>query len=188
TAAVVELNRVISVDIAQSLDALYERQTAQERALASAGYTDRHSRAPGFQPWYSSERFEEAFRGSRAEMLDRYRDLADRLAGSNPVLDVGCGRGEFLELLAHAGIDARGVDIDGELVKAAVERGLRVEEEEALRHLSGLDDGALGGMSLIQVIEHLSAQENVDFVPLAADQVRYGGRVYGETVNPQSLY
>ena len=81
-----------------------------------------------------------------------------------------------------------GVDIDGELVKSAVERGLPVEEEDALRYLRSLDDKALGGMSLIQVIEHFSAQEIVDFVALAADKVRPGGRVFVETVNPQSLY
>jgi SAM-dependent methyltransferase len=188
SAAVQELNRVISVDVAQSLDALYERQAAQERILAAAGFTDRRMRNVEFQPWYSSERFEEIFRGSREEMLERYRDLAERLVGSDPVLDVGCGRGEFLELLMSTGVDARGVDINGELVKSAVERGLHVEEEEALRYLGALDDKALGGMALIQVIEHFSAQEIVDFVALAADKVRPGGRVFVETVNPQSLY
>jgi SAM-dependent methyltransferase len=188
TAAVQELNRVVSADVAQSLDALYERQAMLERALAAAGPGDRRVRNPDFQPWYSSERFEDAFRGSREEMLERYRDLAERLAGSSPVLDVGCGRGEFLELLAGSGVDARGVDIDGELVKAAADRGLHVEEEEALRYLRGLDDQSLGGMSLIQVIEHFSAQEIVDFVALAADKVRPDGRVFVETVNPQSLY
>ena len=65
-----------------------------------------------FEPWYSSERFDEAFRGSRAEMLERYGELAERLVGNDPVLEVGCGRGEFLELLVGRGIDARGVDID----------------------------------------------------------------------------
>jgi SAM-dependent methyltransferase len=188
TTAVQELDRLISVDVAQSLDSLYERQAAQERALAAAGLADRRLRTAGFQPWYSSERFEEAFRGSREQMLERYRDLAARLVGNDPVLDVGCGRGEFLELLAGSGVDARGVDVDGELVKAAVEQGLHVEEDEALRYLRAMDDKSLGGMSLIQVIEHFSAQEIVDFVALAADKVRPGGRVFVETVNPQSLY
>jgi SAM-dependent methyltransferase len=145
-------------------------------------------RSVPFQPWYSSERFEEAFRGSREEMQKRYCDLAERLVGFDPVLDVGCGRGEFLELLVGSGVDAQGVDIDGELVKSAADRGLSVEEEDALRYLRSLDDKALGGMSLIQVIEHFSAQEVVDFVALAADKVRPGGKVFVETVNPQSLY
>jgi len=188
TVAVQELDRVINVDVAQSLGSLYERQAAQERALAAAGLTDRRVRTAQFQPWYSSERFEEAFRGSREEMQQRYRDLAERLVGADPVLDLGCGRGEFLELLVASGVDARGVDLDGELVKTAVERGLNVQEEDALRYLHSLDDKALGGVSLIQVIEHFSAQEVVDFVALAADKLRPGGRVFVETVNPQSLY
>jgi SAM-dependent methyltransferase len=186
--AVSELNRTVQADVAQSLDALYERQAVQERLLAGLVPPDRRLRLPDFQPWYSSERFEEAFRGSREEMLDRYRDLAERLVGQEPVLDVGCGRGEFLELLAELGVEASGVDLDGEIVKAAAGRGLQVAEVEALRHLSTIDDRSLGGMVLIQVIEHFSAQEIVDFVALAADKVRSGGQVFVETVNPQSLY
>jgi len=187
TTAVQELHRTVQSDFAQSLDALHDRQAAQERLLARAGGSDRLNR-PAFHPWYSSERFEEAFRGSRDEMLGRYRDLADRLVGFGPVLDVGCGRGEFLELLAASGVDAWGVDLDPELVKAATGRGLRVEEDEALRYVRELDDASLGGMAVIQVIEHFSAQEIVDFVALAADKVRPGGQVLVETVNPQSLY
>jgi O-antigen chain-terminating methyltransferase len=187
-AAIADLTRTVQVDVAQSLDAIYERQAAQERILAGLGGADRRVRAPAFQPWYSSERFEEAFRGSRDEMLERYRDLAHRLVDGGPVLDVGCGRGEFLELLAELGVEASGVDLDPELVKSAAGRGLAVTEDEALRHLSSLRDQSLGGIVLIQVIEHLSPQEIVDFVALAADKLRSGGRVFVETVNPQSLY
>ena len=187
-AAVQELNRTIQADVAQSLDALFEAQAAHERLLSAAGFADRRVRAPGFQPWYSSERFEEAFRGSREEMLDRYRDLAERLADSSPVLDVGCGRGEFLELLASLGVDAAGVDLDRELVKSAAGRGLSVTEDDAFRYLANVDNQALGAMVLIQVIEHFVPQDIVDLVALAADKVRPGGQVLVETVNPQSLY
>ena len=170
TAAVEELNRLLSIDVAQSLDALYERQAAQERILAAAGFNDRRIRNVDFHTLSSSERFDEAFRDSREEMLDRYRELAERLVGCDPVLDVGFGRGEFLELLAGRGVEARAV-----------------EKEDALRYLRAVDDKALGGLSLIQVIEHFSASEIVDLVALAADKVRPGGRVFLETINPQSL-
>jgi len=80
------------------------------------------------------------------------------------------------------------VDFAPEMVKTATARGLQVTEDDALRHLSNLDNDSLGGMVLIQVIEHFSAQEIVDFVALAADKVRPGGRVFVETINPQSLY
>ena len=186
--AVTELSRTVHADVAQSLDALYERQAAQERLLAGLAGVGRRGGGTDFQPWYSSERFEEAFRGSRDDMLGRYRDVAERLAGFAPVLDVGCGRGEFLELLAEVGVEASGVDIDGEVVKAAAGRGLQVAEDDALRHLANVENHSLGGMVLIQVIEHFSAQEIVDFVALAADKMRTGGQVFVETVNPQSLY
>lgn len=186
--AIEELNRTLQVDVAHSLGTLYERQAAQERAMAAAGLSDRRLRMADFRPWYSSERFEETFRGSREMLLESYKELADRLHGHAPVLDVGCGRGEFLELLGSLGIEARGVDVDVDLVKAAARRGLDVKEADGLHHLMGLDDGSLGGIVLIQVIEHFSAQEIVDFVALAADKLRPGGRIFVETVNPQSLY
>jgi SAM-dependent methyltransferase len=187
--AVSELSRTVHADLAQGLDALYERQAAHERLLAGlAGPRRRGGGSLAFQPWYSSEHFEEAFRGSRSEMLDRYRDVAERLNGCGPVLDVGCGRGEFLELLSEGGVEASGVDIDGEVVKAAAGQGLQVTEDDALRYLANVENHSLGGMVLIQVIEHFTAQEIVDFVAMAAEKVRTGGRVFVETVNPQSLY
>jgi SAM-dependent methyltransferase len=196
-AAALEDLAEVRVDLARQLDSLSERQAAQERAIALAAASgdgirpaprDREQRDSGFQPWYSAERFDDEFRGTRQEMLARYRELAERLVGCDPVLDLGCGRGELLELLGELGVESWGVDLDPELVKAAVERGLSVDHGDALRHLQGLDDDALGGIVLIQLVEHLSAQEVVDLVALAAEKVRPGGRVYAETVNPQSLY
>ncbi len=195
-AAVEGLSREVHVDLARHIDAIYERLATQEREMAHGDSVDARnlSRLDGglrrqvFHPWYSSERFEEEFRGPREEILERYRDLAQRLRECQPVLDGGCGRGEFLELLGELGITAWGIDLDAELVKGAVERGLNVEHGDGLRFLERLDDSSLGGIVLIQVVEHLSAQEIVDFVALAADKVRPGGRVLVETVNPQSLY
>lgn len=186
--AVVELSRTVQSDIGGSLDALYEQQAAQDRTMARLAGGGALLRASDFQPWYSSKHFEEAFRGTREEILERYRELAQRFAGLGPVLDIGCGRGEFLELLGELGVEATGLDFDGEMVKAASGRGLQVIDDEAIRYLSSLDNNSLGGVAMIQVVEHLSAQEIVDFVALAADKVRPGGKVFVETINPQSLY
>lgn len=141
-----------------------------------------------FRPWYRNQDFEDRFRGSREDLLARYADIADRLIGCDPVLDVGFGRGEILELLAARGVSARGVEIDPALVAAARDRGLDAEVGDGLGTLGGYEDGALGGVVLIQVVEHLPAQRLLELVALAFDKLRPGGRLIMETVNPQSLY
>jgi SAM-dependent methyltransferase len=192
--AVEALAKEVHVDISAHLDAVYERQAAHERALAVAGTgITPVTRTAGdgglpLAPWLSADRFDEEFRGSRTEILARYEDLAQRLIGSDPVLDLGCGRGEFLELLGRLRVEASGVDVDFELAKAAVERGLRVEHGDGIRALEQRADASLGALVLFQVVEHLSAQQVVDLVALAAEKVRPGGQVLAETVNPQSLY
>ena len=74
------------------------------------------------------------------------------------------------------------------LVESARLRGLQVDDGRAVEYLSDLDDDSLGGLVMIQVIEHLSPQHVIDVVRLAAEKVRPGGRVVIETVNPTSLY
>ena len=141
-----------------------------------------------FRPWYSNDAFEAAFRGTREQLLERYADLADRFVGCGPVLDIGCGRGELLELLAARDVEAWGVDTDGALVEMAVADGLDVRHGDGLASLREAGPASLGGVALIQVIEHLTSQQSVDLVALTADRVRPGGKVLIETVNPQSLY
>ena len=205
-AVVLELSRLIRLpdthvhpDLVGQVDALQERLTALERnqvddpaGLAEVGRRlerlEAAEAARRFRPTYSSEDFEGEFRGSEAELKDRYRDLARRLEGCGPVLEIGCGRGEFLELLSELGIEGRGVELDPELAAAATRRGLDVGAGDGLAALAAVADGSLGGLVLVQVVEHLSRQGVVDLVSLATDKVRAGGRVVIETVNPQSLY
>jgi O-antigen chain-terminating methyltransferase len=195
-AAVESLSREVRVDVAQHIDAMCERQAAQERRLL-----ERHgangsdvagpsvvARRPLLDHWYSQSRFEDEFRGQRQDILERYRELGERLVGCSPVLDLGCGRGEVLEYLGHLGIEAWGIDLDPEMVKAATELGLPVELGDGIQRLQQQDDGSLGGLLCIQVVEHLDTQDLIDLVALAAQKVRPGGRVFVETVNPQSLY
>jgi SAM-dependent methyltransferase len=185
-------------DVGQRLDAIHDRMARFERQSLGPDADLIHLRRRveeleaaearrGFQPWFSNERFEERFRGSREELLDRYRDLAEQLRGCGPVLDIGFGRGEMLELLAEFSIPATGVEIDPVLVKAGQERSLDVALGDAIGTLTSFDDGALGGIVLIQVVEHLPAQELLELVVLAVDKLRPTGRLIMETVNPQTL-
>jgi SAM-dependent methyltransferase len=189
----------VHADLVGQVDALFEQLTTLERGPADsaallAGLRERvqaledTERLRRFEPFFSKDRFEEAFRGTREDLLSRYRDLAARFRDSAPVLDIGCGRGEFLELLGADGIEARGVELDPDLAQECRARGFDVVHADGLDVLSGLDDDSLGGISLIQVVEHLTPQETVELVVLAAAKLRPGGRLILETVNPQSLY
>ncbi len=187
------------VELLSYLDSLDERLTAIEHAPLGRerliqvlrdriDALEAAEASRNIEPWWDNEAFEARFRGSRVDLLDRYRGLSEAFVGKAPVLDLGCGRGEFLELLRERDIDAYGIEVDPALVTASREMGLDVHLDDGIAHLESLPDKSLGGVVMIQVIEHLPPQVAVDFVRLVARKVRPEGRVVVETVNPQSLY
>ena len=131
-------------------------------------------------------RFEDRHRGSREEIRHRQHAYLD-LFRPGPVLDVGCGRGEFLELCREAGIPARGIDVDGGMVARCREAGLEVVQADGLAHLGGLPDGSLGGIFCAQVIEHVPPDAMIALVRLAHQKLRPGGVLLCETPNPACL-
>ena len=141
----------------------------------------------GTLPATAYVRFEDRHRGTREDILHRQRAYLDLFAGAAPVLDVGCGRGEFLELCAKAGIAARGVDLDAGMVAHCRAAGLAAEEADALATLEALPDGALGGVFCAQVIEHLPPEALIALVRLAHRKLRPGGVLLCETPNPACL-
>jgi 2-polyprenyl-3-methyl-5-hydroxy-6-metoxy-1,4-benzoquinol methylase len=167
---------------------LAEEQDRMERVLTTMQEVVARVPGSGLDPWYHADAFNAHFRGEADDILERYRDLAVRLQGCSPVLDIGFGRGEFLMLLAELGVEARGIEVDPELVEWGRLHGLDVEVGRAVEYLEILEDASLGGVVMIQVIEHLSPQHVIDVVRLAAEKVRPGGKVVMETVNPTSLY
>lgn len=186
-------------DLLGQIEALHDRLIAYERTPEESGVAVRElnrrieklsvqEAKRQFKPWFSNERFEEVFRGSADELRSRYSDLAKQLDGCSPVVDLGCGRGEFLDLLASQGIESIGIEVDPRLVESLQSRGLRAEHADAISWLRRAEHESLGGISMIQVIEHLTPQEVVDFVVLARKKLRRGGKVIVETLNPQSLY
>jgi len=186
-------------DLVAQLDAVWERLASWERgpsdAHAAVGDLRRRvealeaaDQARRLRPTYRAADFEAAFRGSDEELKERYRDIAATLDGFGPVLDIGCGRGELLELLAERGTEASGVEIDADLAADGRAHGLSIAVGDGVAHLGTLTDGALGAVVLVQVVEHLTPQEVIDLVAIALDKVRPGGVLLMETVNPQSLY
>lgn len=132
--------------------------------------------------------FEDVFRGD----LDRVRGLAEPyvelLREHGPVVDVGCGRGELLDLLRGAGVEARGVDLDAGMAEVARERGLDVSVEDALTYLEREADGSLGAIVSMQVIEHLPGEALRRLFALAHAKLRPGGLLVAETVNPHAAH
>jgi O-antigen chain-terminating methyltransferase len=130
--------------------------------------------------------FESRMRGRTDEVRERQRAYVDDFRDAAPVLDVGCGRGEFLGLLREAGVEAKGVDADADMVAFAHGEKLDVEQADALAHLEGLEDGSLGGIFCAQVVEHLPPPALVRLLELAHAKLRPGGLFVAETINPLS--
>jgi SAM-dependent methyltransferase len=132
--------------------------------------------------------FEAAFRGSRDEIAARLASYVPVFAGSSDVLDVGCGRGEFLELLQQSGITARGLDLNFEMVEICRARGLDVAHGDAVTYLRGLPEESLGGLFAAQVVEHLPPDYLLTFLSEAQRVLRPGARLVLETVNVACWY
>jgi 2-polyprenyl-3-methyl-5-hydroxy-6-metoxy-1,4-benzoquinol methylase len=127
--------------------------------------------------------FENLFRGSSDEIRARLEDYAPLFEGGSDVLDVGCGRGEFLEILQARGVRARGIDLNHEMVESCRTRGLDVVEVDALGYLRSQPDGSLGGLIATQVVEHLEPQYLLAFLDQAQRVLKPDSRIVLETIN-----
>lgn len=128
--------------------------------------------------------FEDQFRGSSEDIRQRVSEYLSIFEGARDVLDVGCGRGEFLAALRDRGIQARGIDINSAMVDVCRRQGLDAEEADALAYLKGLADGSLGGLFAAQVIEHLEPRYLSALLDTAFDKLRPGAPIVLETINP----
>jgi SAM-dependent methyltransferase len=170
---------------ARRVEELEERLTRVERRRdGSAPATVAAQPAAAALPDYFA--FESRMRGRSDEIRERQRAYVEDFRDAAPVLDVGCGRGELVGLLGEAGVEARGVDADADMVAFAQGEGLAVEQADLLAHLEGLEDGSLGGVFAGQVVEHLPPPALVRLLELAAAKLRPGGVLVAETINPLS--
>lgn len=132
-------------------------------------------------------RFLESHRGSRQEILTRASEYVEVFRGAEPVLDLGCGRGELLEALTKAGIPAFGVDSDPAAVAECQRRGLDARVMDALEALAAQPQGSLGGVACVHLIEHLPAARWMKLFEQAARVLRPGGILAVESPNPETL-
>jgi SAM-dependent methyltransferase len=132
-------------------------------------------------------RFEDLHRGSEEEIKWKQKNYLPYFKDQGPVLDIGCGRGEFLDLLREARIPASGVDTNREMIRQCRLKGLEATHGDGIGFLKGLPDQSLGGIFLSQVIEHLNSESLRELVRMSFAKLRPGGILMAETINPQCL-
>ncbi|MDG6249459.1 methionine biosynthesis protein MetW, partial [Methanocalculus sp.] len=160
----------------------------ESRALRSTPGTIEAPTPPSAEIGLNYFAFEDRFRGSREDITQRQKEFVRYFEGCHNVLDIGCGRGEFLELLRDQGIGASGVDIDGAMVEFCRSRGLEVELNDAVSYLQQLEDSSLDGIFIDQVVEHLEPGYLVRLLELCYKKIKFGYYIVAETVNPLSFF
>jgi SAM-dependent methyltransferase len=184
-------------DLKDAVGALERRMRGIDRPAAAAspgGGQVASTRAPdSHTPEITSTLFdyvgfERRFRGD-PEVINRvlHERYAAVLREHQPVVDIGCGRGELLELLAREGIEVIGVEPDPGMAAEARSRGITVHEMLAGDYFATVPDGSLGAVISTHVVEHLPLEVLVDFLERSAEKLRPGGVFIAETPNPATL-
>lgn len=144
--------------------------------------------APAAAPLnFDYSRFAERFRGSEEYVTAGQQFYLPYFQGCQRVLDIGCGRGEFLKMMRDAGVPARGVEMSAESVVVCRAQGLEAEIADAYPYLAGLPEGSLDGIFCSQVVEHLPPERLPELIRLCARSLAPGGVIAIETPNPECL-
>jgi SAM-dependent methyltransferase len=128
--------------------------------------------------------FEDQFRGTPEDIRARVSEYLPVFAGTADVLDIGCGRGEFLALLRDQGVTARGIDLNPSMVEVCRSKGLDATTADAVGYLRALPEHSLGGLFAAQVVEHLEPRYLTQLLDAAFDALRPGAPIVLETINP----
>jgi 2-polyprenyl-3-methyl-5-hydroxy-6-metoxy-1,4-benzoquinol methylase len=160
------------------------RQGHENRVTGSSGKTNSNKTDSDINYYV----FEERFRGSRENILQHQTNFIGYFANCTNVLDIGCGRGEFLELAKDKGISARGIDVNEDMINFCKSKGLDVELKDAIEALEEIEDKALDGIFISQVVEHLNPDYLINMLNLCNRKMKYGFYIIIETVNPLSLF
>ncbi|HTS65937.1 MAG TPA: class I SAM-dependent methyltransferase [Candidatus Acidoferrales bacterium] len=162
------------------------RQRAQAAAPASQAPAGSQAVKPAL-PEFDYGHFAERFRGTEEYVRAGQQIYRPVFVGCTDVLDIGCGRGEFLELMREAGVPAKGIDLGEESVAICRAKGLEAEVADLFVYLENLPEASLDGVFCSQVVEHLEPERLPAMVRLAASRLRRGGVIAIETPNPECL-
>jgi O-antigen chain-terminating methyltransferase len=162
------------------------RLVRQRASLARAVDQAPHSASTEFAnvDWL---KFAEKFRGSEEDIRARQSMYVSRFRGHAPLLDLGCGRGEMLQVFREASIAARGIDSNDDSIALCQANGLDAEKADLFQYLADLPDASLSGVICCQVAEHLPPARLPEMIRLAHAKLRAGGLIAIETPNPECL-
>lgn len=132
-------------------------------------------------------KFAERFRGSEEYVRNGQQFYKPYYLGCNNVLDIGCGRGEFLEVMREAGVPAFGIDLDSASVDMCRAKGLQAEVADLFAYLADESIPSFDGIFAGQIVEHLPADQLPNMVKLCASRLKPGGVFIIETPNPECL-
>jgi 2-polyprenyl-3-methyl-5-hydroxy-6-metoxy-1,4-benzoquinol methylase len=139
------------------------------------------------EPNFDYARFAERFRGGEEYVRGNIAFYRDFFTGRDNVLDIGCGRGEFLELMRDLSVPAKGIDLSEESVAVCRQKGLDAETASLFPFLAGQPEGSFDGIFSSQVVEHLDPRQLPETISLCASRLRRGGVLAIETPNPECL-
>jgi 2-polyprenyl-3-methyl-5-hydroxy-6-metoxy-1,4-benzoquinol methylase len=131
-------------------------------------------------------RFAERFRGTEEYVRRNIEFYKPYFAERENVLDIGCGRGEFLALMREQGVAARGIDLSAESVAQCRQNGLNAEAADLFLYLDQTEQD-FDGIFSSQVVEHLDPRRLPEMIGLCAAKLRRGGLLAIETPNPECL-
>jgi O-antigen chain-terminating methyltransferase len=171
------------------MEAFFE--TEQETNRAGDATPAKSELSHLLDPLYLS--FEDRYRGTRDDIKDRQRIYLEQVTecvaetGRCAVIDIGCGRGEWLELLADSGIPGRGYDLNRIAVEECRARGLDVAFADAIGALATSPDNSCSVITAFHIIEHLPFETLVKLIDHSLRVLRPGGLLILETPNPANL-
>ena len=163
-------------------------ETELERAIAES----RTKGTPGALDSFHAA-FEDHFRGDRLLYRARIEPYLDfvRAVGAGtadaPIVDVGCGRGDWLELLRDCGLIGLGIEVNRAFLDMCRTRGLTVLEGDAIETLRGMPDGSAGAITSMHVIERLPFDRAIALLDEARRVLRPRGLIIIEALNPENL-
>lgn len=137
--------------------------------------------------------FENHFRGTEKDIQEKQKPYAElfkksRLGKVHPIVDLGCGRGEFLELLTQANLKAIGVDLNESMVERAKAKGFEAINDEAIHYLMQQKTDSLAGITGFHLAEHIPFESLLTLMAEAQRCLVKGGVLLLETPNPESLF